>query len=159
MNPLITKYLTFLLLLTIHKYYVSSTLIDYSTNTETHQLSLKIFHDDLEKDLGFETNELDYSDYAKTNLIIKNYLKNYLKIYSEEGELKLDYLGFERKNDLVIYYVEIYNPMKLKSFIVENKILFDSFKNQKNIILYRNNNYKKSFIHTYDNFQSIISVP
>ena len=102
---------------------------------------------------------MDYSDYANTNLIIKNYLKNYLKIYSEEGELQLDYLGFERKNDLVIYYVEIYNPMKLKSFIVENKILFDSFKNQKNIILYRNNNYKKSFIHTYDNFQSIISVP
>ena len=159
MNPLITKYLTFLFLLTIHKYYVSSTLIDYSTNTETHQLSLKIFHDDLEKDLGFDTNELDYSDYANTNLIIKNYLKNNLKIYSEEGELQLDYLGFERKNDLVIYYVEIYNPMKLKSFIIENKILFDSFKNQKNIILYRNNNYKKSFIHTYDNFQSIISVP
>ena len=73
--------------------------------------------------------------------------------------MQLDYLGYERQNDLVIYYVEIYNPMKLKSFIVENKILFDSFKNQKNIILYRNNNYKKSFIHTYDNFQSIISVP
>ena len=66
MNPLITKYLTFLLLLTIHKYYVSSTLIDYSTNTETHQLSLKIFHDDLEKDLGFDTNELDYSEYVFT---------------------------------------------------------------------------------------------
>ena len=61
MNPSITKYLTFLLLLTIHKYYVSSTLIDYSTNTETHQVSLKIFNDDLEKDLGFVTNELDYS--------------------------------------------------------------------------------------------------
>ena len=159
MNQLIIKLITILIFVFSHKYYVSSTLIDYSEKSGTYQISLKIFHDDLEKDLGFETNELDYSDYANTNLIIKNYLKNNLKIYSEEGELQLDYLGFERKNDLVIYYVEIYNPMKLKSFIVENKILFDSFKNQKNIILYRNNNYKKSFIHTYDNFQSIISVP
>ena len=63
--------------------------------------------------------------------------------------MQLDYLGFERKNDLVIYYVEIYNPMKLKSFIVENKILFDSFKNQKNIILYSETIIirKVSFIH------------
>lgn len=159
MNQLIIKLSTFILLIFIHKYYVSSTLIDFNHDSGTYQVSLKIFHDDLEKDLGFDTNELDYSNYPNTNLIIKNYLKNNLKIYSEEGELKLDYLGFERKNDLVIYYVEIYNPMKLKSFIVENKILFDSFKNQKNIILYRNNNFKKSFIHTYDNFQSIISVP
>tara|TARA_B100000902_G_C27037677_1_gene777749 strand:- start:119 stop:598 length:480 start_codon:yes stop_codon:yes gene_type:complete len=159
MNPLITKILSFFLVVLIHKYYVSSTLIDYSADSETHQVSLKIFHDDLEKDLGFKINELDYSDYDTTNLIIKNYLKDYLKIYSNEGKLELDYLGFERKNDLVIYYIEIYNDDNLKSFNVENKILFNSFKNQKNIILYRNSNYKKSFIHTNDNFQSTISIP
>ena len=134
MNPLITKILSFFLVVLIHKYYVSSTLIDYSADSETHQVSLKIFHDDLEKDLGFKINELDYSDYDTTNLIIKNYLKDYLKIYSNEGKLELDYLGFERKNDLVIYYIEIYNDDNLKSFNVENKILFNSFKNQKNII-------------------------
>tara|TARA_B100001250_G_C19517066_1_gene664268 strand:+ start:26 stop:505 length:480 start_codon:yes stop_codon:yes gene_type:complete len=159
MNPLITKVLSFFLVVLIHKYYVSSTLIDYSTDSETHQVSLKIFHDDLEKDLGFKINELDYSDYDTTNLIIKNYLKDYLKIYSTEGKLELDYLGFERKNDLLIYYIEIYNNDNLKSFNIENKILFNSFKNQKNIILYRNSNYKKSFIHTNDNFQSTISIP
>jgi len=159
MNPLITKILSFFLVVLIHKYYVSSTLIDYSADSETHQVSLKIFHDDLEKDLGFKINELDYSDYDTTNLIIKNYLKDYLKIYSTEGKLELDYLGFERKNDLVIYYIEIYNDDNLKSFNIENKILFNSFKNQKNIILYRNSNYKKSFIHTNDNFQSTISIP
>ena len=159
MNPLISKYISFLFIVLIHKYYVSSTLIDYSSDSKTHQMSLKIFHDDLEKDLGFETNELDYSDYVNTNTIIKNYLKNNFKIYSEEANLKLEYLGFERKNDLIIYYIEIYNNIKLKNFIVENKVLFDSFRNQKNIILYRNNNFKKSFIHTYDNFKSIISVP
>lgn len=158
MNPLITKFFV-LLILFFHKYYVSSTLIDYSKDSQTHQVSLKIFHDDLEKDLGYKTNELDYSDYVNTNTIIKNYLKNNFKIYSKEGNLKLDYLGFERKNDLLIYYIEIYNTLNLKSFIVENKILFDSFKNQKNIILYRNSNYKKSFIHTYDNFQSVLSIP
>ena len=158
MNPLITKFFV-LLILFFHKYYVSSTLIDYSKDSQTHQVSLKIFHDDLEKDLGYKTNELDYSDYVNTNTIIKNYLKNNFKIYSKEGKLKLDYLGFERKNDLLIYYIEIYNPNNLKNFVVENKILFNSFKNQKNIILYRKSNYKKSFIHTYDNFQSVLSIP
>tara|TARA_B100001027_G_scaffold192237_1_gene146950 strand:+ start:69 stop:485 length:417 start_codon:yes stop_codon:yes gene_type:complete len=138
---------------------VSSTLIDYSDKSGTYQVSLKIFHDDLEKDLGFEMNELDYDDYEKTNSFIKEYLFNNFKIYSNESELKVDFLGFERKNDLVIYYIEIFNAENVKSLIVENKILFQSFRNQKNIILYRYNNYKKSFIHTSENFQSSISVP
>ena len=159
MNQLIIKLITILIFVFSHKYYVSSTLIDYSDKSGTYQVSLKIFHDDLEKDLGFEMNELDYDDYEKTNSFIKEYLFNNFKIYSNESELKVDFLGFERKNDLVIYYIEIFNAENVKSLIVENKILFQSFRNQKNIILYRFNNYKKSFIHTSQNFQSSISVP
>ncbi len=159
MNQLIIKLITILIFVFSHKYYVSSTLIDYSDKSGTYQVSLKIFHDDLEKDLGFEMNELDYDDYEKTNSFIKEYLFNNFKIYSNESELKVDFLGFERKNDLVIYYMEIFNAENVKSLIVENKILFQSFRNQKNIILYRFNNYKKSFIHTSQNFQSSISVP
>ena len=159
MNQLIIKLITILIFVFSHKYYVSSTLIDYSDKSGTYQVSLKIFHDDLEKDLGFEMNELDYDDYEKTNSFIKEYLFNNFKIYSNESELKVDFLGFERKNDLVIYYIEIFNAENVKSLIIENKILFKSFRNQKNIILYRFNNYKKSFIHTSENFQSSISVP
>tara|TARA_X000001036_G_C20683594_1_gene806746 strand:+ start:1666 stop:2145 length:480 start_codon:yes stop_codon:yes gene_type:complete len=159
MNPLINKFISLLFIVLIHKYYVSSTLIDYNSDSNTHQMSLKIFHDDLEKELGFQENELDYKDYENTNLILENYLKKFIKIYSDEVQLELDYLGYERKNDLLIYYIEIYNNIKIKSLIIENKILFNSFKNQKNIILYRNNNFKKSFIHTNDNFQSVISIP
>ena len=159
MNPLTNKLISLLFIVLIHKYYVSSTLIDYSSDSNTHQLSLKIFHDDLEKELGFEANELDYNDYKNTNLILENYIKKSIIIYSNEDQLELDYLGYERKNDLLIYYIEIHNNIKIKSLIIENKILFNSFKNQKNIILYRKNNYKKSFIHTNDNFQSIISIP
>ena len=159
MNQLIIKLITILIFIFSHKYYVSSTLIDYSEKSGTYQISLKIFHDDLEKDLGFEMNELDYDDYEKTNSFIKEYLFNNFKIYSNESELKVDFLGFERKNDLVIYYIEIFNAENVKSLIIENKILFQAFRNQKNIILYRFNNYKKSFIHTSENFQSSISIP
>ena len=159
MNQLIIKLITILILVFSHKYYVSSTLIDYSEKSGTYQISLKIFHDDLEKDLGFEMNKLDYDDYDQTNSIIKEYLINNFKIYSNETELELDFLGYERKNDLVIYYVEVFNAKNIKSLIIENKILFQSFRNQKNIILFRVNNYKKSYIHTSENFQSSISLP
>ena len=121
MNPLITKYLTFLFLLTIHKYYVSSTLIDYSTNTETHQLSLKIFHDDLEKDLGFDTNELDYSDYANTNLIIKNYLKISCSIDNAPSTLN----KFFKKNKLNLFISDDYFPV-VKTINRKIKINFSS---------------------------------
>ena len=108
MNQLIIKLITILIFVFSHKYYVSSTLIDYSEKSGTYQISLKIFHDDLEKDLGFEMNELDYDDYKQTNSIIKKYLINNFKIYSNETELELDFLGYERKNDLVIYYIEVF---------------------------------------------------
>ena len=134
MNQLIIKLSTFILLIFLHKYYVSSTLIDFNHDSGTYQVSLKIFHDDLEKELGFNSNKLDYSNYEKTNLLITNYLKDNFKIYSNTIDFELDYLGFERKNDLLIYYIEVYNNDS-KSFIVENKILFNSFKNQKNAFL------------------------
>ena len=119
MNQLIIKLITILILVFSHKYYVSSTLIDYSEKSGTYQISLKIFHDDLEKDLGFEMNELDYDDYKQTNSIIKEYLINNFKIYSNETELELDFLGYERKNDLVIYYIEVFNAKK--KIIVEEQ--------------------------------------
>ena len=124
MNQLIIKLSTFILLIFLHKYYVSSTLIDFNHDSGTYQVSLKIFHDDLEKELGFNSNKLDYSNYEKTNLLITNYLKDNFKIYSNTIDFELDYLGFERKNDLLIYYIEVYNNDS-KSFIVENKILFN----------------------------------
>ena len=74
MNQLIIKLITILIFVFSHKYYVSSTLIDYSDKSGTYQISLKIFHDDLEKDLGFEMNELDYDDYDQTNSIIKEFV-------------------------------------------------------------------------------------
>ena len=82
MNQLIIKLSTVLILIFLHKYYVSSTLIDFNEESGTYQVSLKIFHDDLEKELGFNSNKLDYSNYEKTNLLITNYLKDNFKIYS-----------------------------------------------------------------------------
>ena len=74
MNQLIIKSITILIFVFSHKYYVSSTLIDYSEKSGTYQISLKIFHDDLENEVGFEMNELDYDDYEQTKSIIKKYL-------------------------------------------------------------------------------------
>ena len=89
MNQLIIKLITILIFIFSHKYYVSSTLIDYSEKSGTYQISLKIFHDDLEKDLGFKMNGLDYDDYEQTNSLIIEYLINNFKISSNETELEL----------------------------------------------------------------------
>ena len=158
MNQILIKLFTFLIISIFHKYYVSTTLIDFNNDSRTYQMSLKIFHDDLEKEIGLQSLKIDYKQYEKANLLISNYLKSNLKIFHNSVEFDLDYLGFERKDDLIIYYIEIYND-NLKTFTIENKILFNSLRNQKNIILVRHNNFRKSFIQTKDNFQSTISIP
>ena len=108
MNQLIIKLITILIFVFSHKYYVSSTLIDYSEKSGTYQISLKIFHDDLEKDLGFEMNELDYNDYEQTNSLIIEYLINNFKKYPLNNKI------FENRNNFSRYIYglhEIINKM------------------------------------------------
>ena len=159
MNQIIINFFLFISIVITHKYYVSSTLIDYNSKSGNFEISLKIFYDDIEKELGFDFNQMDFSKYDETNIIIKTYLEDNFSIYSDDVVVDLDFIGYEKKRDLVIYYIELLNHKKLKSFTIQNRILFNSFRNQKNIILFRFNNFKKSFIHTPKDFESIITIP
>ena len=159
MNQIIINFFLFISIVITHKYYVSSTLIDYNSKSGNFEISLKIFYDDIEKELGFDLNQMDFSKYDETNIIIKTYLEDNFSIYSDDVVVDLDFIGYEKKRDLVIYYIELLNNKKLKSFTIQNRILFNSFRNQKNIILFRFNNFKKSFIHTRKDFESIITIP
>ena len=147
MNQLIIKFFYVLLFVVIHKYYVSTTLIDLDLKSQTFEITLKVFYDDLEKDLELDSAVVDYEkDYNYLNKIFKKYLSENFIIEIENERIILDYLGYEKKRDQINFYMNMDNDLKNKSINIQNSVLFNSFPDQKNIILFRNGRFRKSLI-------------
>ena len=147
MNQLIIKFFYILLFVVIHKYYVSTTLIDFDLKSQTFEITLKVFYDDLEKDLELDSVVVDYDkDYNYLNKIFKKYLSENFIIEIENQRLILEYLGFEKKRDQINFYMNLDNDLKNKSINIQNSVLFNSFPDQKNIILFRSGRFRKSLI-------------
>ena len=158
MNPLIINFFTLLFLLVFpHKYYVSTTLIDFDNKTQSFEITLKVFYDDLEKDLKLDSKKVDYiKDYEYLNEIYKPYLNQNFQINSDNEAILINYLGFEKKQDQINFYMEINSDLLGQSIEIQNSILYNSFPNQKNIILIRKGKFRKSFIQ--DKYNSISSL-
>ena len=148
MNQLIIKFLSLALFITTtHKYYVSTTLIDFDLKTKSFEITLKVFYDDLELALNLDSKNIDYKqDYEYLNELYWSYLEQNFQLKSNGDIIKIEYLGFEKKRDQINLYMEINNELNEGNFTIKNSILFNSFPNQKNIILIRKGNFRKSFI-------------
>lgn len=150
MNQLTIKILFLSLITILHKYYVSTTLIDFDEDSNYFEITLKTFYDDLELDLNI--SDIDYKkDYEKMNKLYERYLIENFQIFSNNQIVNLDYLGFEKKNDQINIYLQFKLKNGRKNFSIRNKILYNSFPKQKNIILFRNNKFRKSFIQNFKN--------
>ncbi len=147
MNQLIIKFFYIILFVVIHKYYVSTTLIDFDLKSQTFEITLKVFYDDLEKDLELDSAVVDYEkDYNYLNKIFKKYLSKNFIIEIENQRIILEYLGYEKKRDQINFYMNLDNDFKNKSINIQNSVLFNSFPDQKNIILFRSGRFRKSLI-------------
>ncbi|MFY0712848.1 peptidase E [Seonamhaeicola sp. NFXS20] len=134
----------------IHKYYISVTQIEYVEEEKSVQIISRIFIDDLENVLRKRYNNsiiIDDSQYVKeTNIYIEKYLRNKLKIKINGEEANFKFVGKEYNLDIVKCYLEIKNIESITSFEISNKVLFDMFEDQQNIIKTNINSKQKSFI-------------
>ncbi|WP_372936324.1 DUF6702 family protein [Seonamhaeicola sp.] len=134
----------------IHKYYISVTQIEYVEEEKSVQIISRIFIDDLENVLRKRYNNsiiIDDSQYVKeTNIYIEKYLRNKLKIKINGEEANFKFVGKEYNLDIVKCYLEIKNVESITSFEISNKVLFDMFEDQQNIIKTNINSKQKSFI-------------
>ena len=137
---------------TSHKYYVSSTKIEFKTERKTVQITMRIFIDDLQETINrtfskdFELslpNEPEEIDY-----LIDKYVSKKFEIIINDEQKKYSYLGKEYKNDEVYLYLEIENIDFINIIEVKNNMLMEMFPEQLNIIKLYMNNRKKTFLLT-----------
>jgi len=145
--------------LTEHKYYVSTSLFNF-TEDNSLQVTLRIFKDDLSNAisknyLSESSDDLDLIDKFYFNKL-EDYFNLNLNVLIENKKIKLHLLGLESKNDMYVCFLEIENLESFTTLSLENKILFEIFKDQQNIIHVKKNSKKRSFISRINN--SVLSV-
>ncbi len=135
-----------------HKFYVSVTNINYSEKDDALQITSRVFIDDLEKVL-----EVRYglkADLATDNEseLADEYLEKYLRqkfVIEINGENRpFDFIGRKYDNDLLIYYLEVkkINLPSVTSIQIENEMLTDLYDEQQNVVHFKINGKKKSFV-------------
>ncbi|WP_237144157.1 DUF6702 family protein [Pontibacter pamirensis] len=121
-----------------HDYHASITDVKYNPNTQSLEVAVKVFMDDLENALSRQakTKVIYSSSSEEVKKYITEYLHKTLSFELEKGKpLKSRLLGSEEDVDVVWMYVEV--PVQkgtLAQLYVKNAILMDLFTDQMNIV-------------------------
>ena len=137
-----------------HKYYVSTSLFNF-TEDSSLQITLRIFKDDLSNAisdtyLDQKTDDLNLNDELYFKQVDK-YINSKISILIDDKKFEMDYLGLETKNDMYVCYLEIENLPIYSNMVISNKILFEIFDDQQNIIHVKRNDKRQSFIARNNN--------
>ncbi len=138
-----------------HKFYVSVTKIEHNVAAQSLQIISKIFIDDLEDVLQArysETLSLDSTSKDENlDALLQGYLSKKLTIKVNGKDLPFEYIGKRYDVDALDFFLEIPNISNIESLEVTNKILFELFPEQQNIIHIKTDAGRRSMILEKDN--------
>lgn len=146
----------------LHKYYVSLTEIEYVKEEQSVQIITRIFIDDFESALRnrYDANLTlqTKNENLETDYYIEKYLKDKLKISINNKLLRYNFLGKEYEDDMALCYLEIPNIESVSSIEIVNKILYDLFPEQKNIVRIKINTTNKSILLVKENDKGVLNL-
>jgi len=133
----------FLLLLSLyHPFHVGLTEMEHNPETQTFQISIKLFSDDLENALTQEYDKsidiLNPRSQEEFDSLLFVYVSNHFELKSGKTAIPLDFIGNERTYDVTWIYLES-DPIKVvDKVLVKNELLFDLFDDQTHVVHYTN---------------------
>lgn len=135
-----------------HEFHISKCLIEYNEKEKALQVTLHLFIDDLEDALKAQgADELficTEKESEKAEEYIYKYLQQKLEISLDEQAVDYTFLGKEMSEDMVAVwcYLELENVESFNQLYVKNRILLDTFDDQKNIISIIGPQKKKGYL-------------
>jgi len=137
---------------TAHKFYVSVTNVTYSEKDASIQITSRIFIDDLEavfkERYGVDLNLATDAEAEIANDYFEKYLRTKFIIELNGEKRDFEFLGKKYDNDIVICYFEVpeVDLDNITSIAIRNKVLTDLYDEQQNILHFKINGLKKSFV-------------
>lgn len=137
-----------------HEFYVSICDIEHNTESNTLEITLKVFTDDFEKAV-FQTSNQNLhlgssKEHTDADALIEAYLQENLLIQINQrgnpSQPSLRYIGKEVEVNEMWCYLEIANVTELKSIEIQNFLLTTAFPKQNNIVNIRANNRLESLL-------------
>lgn len=143
-----------------HKYYLSLTQIEYKSESQSIQIILNVFIDDMETaindiykvDLQLDTKK----ELKESDTYFKEYLIKHLRLKSDNKALSFNYLGKEYEGDNIFFYLEIEHIERLNSLEIFSSILVDHFPKQQNLIKAKANDINRSKLLTKENDKALL---
>ncbi len=156
--------LPLLAFVSVHKFYVSVTNINYSEKDRAFQITSRIFIDDLEAVLkeryGVETRLATGDESPVADEYIEKYFRAKLLLSLNKEPARYDFLGKKYDADVIVCYLELpeIDLARLESFEIQNEILTDLFEEQKNLVHIKWQGKKRSFILIKENNKGMLNL-
>lgn len=128
-----------------HKFHASLTTLDCKTNTT--EITIRLFSDDLENILSKRAGEKVSLDSEAAETATFAYLNSCFKLRLKENEepLTLTWVGMEYDVHNTWVYLEA--PANVSKANLENRIFFDLFPDQMNTVNLKENKSRRSFVY------------
>lgn len=131
-----------------HPFYIGVIDIEYSIKTQLLSVSIKLFTNDLEdalkKTSGKNIDLLNPKNKAVMEAELFEYIKKRFSISINHQITNLNFIGYEKEEDVIWTYLEITKVNSPKTCTINTKLLYDYLPSQINIVHAEINGVKKS---------------
>jgi hypothetical protein len=146
---------------TTHKYYLSLTQIEYKKESQSLQVIINVFMDDIEialnKDYSIDLQLTTKQELKDADEYFTKYLNEKLNFTVNNKPVKFKYIGKEYEGDLVYFYLEIDNIKNPTSLELSNKILLKHFDEQQNVVKMKVGKKRQSQILNKKNDKALLN--
>ena len=131
-----------------HPFYISMTEIQHNKKTQSLEISVRIFSDDLERSIRKNYNGkvdlMNVSDKSNSIKILTAYLQKHLVLRADGKTLIANFEGFEIKEGSVWSYLEVPGIPSIKTLEITNDILHEYQNLQVNFVHVKANKTDKT---------------
>jgi hypothetical protein len=130
-----------------HPYYVSVSELEWNSKDKQVEISFKLFTDDFEEALrqpGVKTDLLK-GDAAQNKDRIQTYIRKHFQIRINDKPVTLQIVGYENDQEATWSYFQTPFPEPPAKIEIANTILYESKKEQVNIVHLKSSDKRKSF--------------
>ena len=133
----------------VHDFHFSRTKAHYNNDTQTIQISMNVFTDDLElavSAMGHEDFKIDIQADVLTDSLMSVYILSKFGSIHAGQQLKMDWVGYECDYDVTYVYIES-EPFTLDNTLqIDQTLLMEIFDDQENVLDFESSEIKESHI-------------